>query len=67
MIEPATVIMDVLARGIFDPLYCDRVQTDERLFFVVEHSRVHERAVIALKFLRSCVLMKAKVATMKSG
>ena len=49
----ATVIMKVLARRVFDPLYCGRLVADKRLFFIVERSRSQERAVIAFKFVHS--------------
>jgi hypothetical protein len=50
----AMVIMNVLARRGFDPLYCGRQPHDERLFFVVERTaRLDELALIALKHVRS--------------
>jgi hypothetical protein len=49
----ATGIMEVLARRVFDPLYCGRLVTDKRLFFIVERSRSQERAMIAFKFVHS--------------
>lgn len=48
----ATTIMRVLARRRFDPLYCGRLLTDKRLFFIVERTADHDRVVIAFKFLR---------------
>jgi hypothetical protein len=50
----ATLIMEVLARRRFDPLYCGRVLTDKRVFFVMERPRrTHSKAAIALKLVRS--------------
>jgi hypothetical protein len=49
----AAILMEVLARKKFDPLYCARLLTDKRLFFMVERSPGREKAVIALKLVRS--------------
>lgn len=50
----ATMIVNVLARRRFDPIYCGRQLHDARLFFVVERiAKQRRRALIALKFVRS--------------
>jgi hypothetical protein len=50
----AVVIMVVLARNHFDPLYCGLLLNNERLFFVVEQlPRADHRAVIGLKLVGS--------------
>lgn len=50
----ATMIVNVLARRRFDPIYCGRNLDDDRLFFVVERiAKKRGRALIALKFVRS--------------